>query len=353
MLHLDFDFFISFIVGSWICLLLEVSPVGSSWTLHTFVSVSLSCPAGIRILKLTNSPGKGLLAQGYDPTTNSYHNRFQPYISYWGAAWTMFFILVNGFSVFWHFNASGFFTACMSLNGLDDVLPSRWLELLSDVNIPIFLVLYFGYKFTMKTQFWKPEEMDFVTVSCSIFSFPITLDWHDVHTNSRVFLLSKRQRNPNFHRNTSEKRSPIFFSRCINVLYISWDNITSLISTRIPHIVISWYFLTPRISAHDILQEAHGVTFVVFEVLQFAELGLHPDAIHFQLPLPIDDQAPVHANLLRSEKWMGRTVGKRGKEICVDNWWGIDRRRCWGCYFLCWRRLTGVRWGWWWRWWSV
>jgi len=86
---------------------------------------------------------KGLLAQGYDPTTNSYHNRFQPYISYWGAGWTMFFILVNGFSVFWHFNASGFFTAY--------------------VNIPIFVVLYFGYKFTMKTQFWKPEEMDFVT----------------------------------------------------------------------------------------------------------------------------------------------------------------------------------------------
>jgi amino acid transporter len=86
---------------------------------------------------------KGLLAQGYDPTKNSYTNKLQPYIAYWGCAWTMFFILINGFSVFWNFNATGFLTAY--------------------INIPIFLVLYFSYKFTMKTSFWKPEEMDFVT----------------------------------------------------------------------------------------------------------------------------------------------------------------------------------------------
>ena len=44
----------------------------------------------------------------------------------------------------------------------------------TDVNIPIFLVLYFGYKIIFRTKFWKPMEMDFVTVSfndnlCSIF----------------------------------------------------------------------------------------------------------------------------------------------------------------------------------------
>ena len=44
----------------------------------------------------------------------------------------------------------------------------------TDINIPIFLVLYLGYKITFRTKFWKPQEMDFVTVSfndnlCSIF----------------------------------------------------------------------------------------------------------------------------------------------------------------------------------------
>ncbi|KAF8956961.1 general amino acid permease 1 [Flammula alnicola] len=86
---------------------------------------------------------RGMLAQGYDLTKNSYHNRFQPYIAYWGAGWTLFFILINGFKVFWAFNASGFFTAY--------------------VNIPIFVVLYVGYKVTKRTKFWKPLEMDFVT----------------------------------------------------------------------------------------------------------------------------------------------------------------------------------------------
>ncbi|PPR02279.1 hypothetical protein CVT26_011698 [Gymnopilus dilepis] len=86
---------------------------------------------------------RGLLAQGYDPAANAYHNKLQPYVAYWGAGWTMFFIIINGFAVFWDFNASGFLTAY--------------------INIPIFLVLFLGYKIVMRTQFWKPEEMDFVT----------------------------------------------------------------------------------------------------------------------------------------------------------------------------------------------
>lgn len=59
--------------------------------------------------------GRGMLAQGYDLTKNSYHNRWQPYISYWGAGWTLFFIFVNGFAVFWNFNAADFLTACECL----------------------------------------------------------------------------------------------------------------------------------------------------------------------------------------------------------------------------------------------
>jgi len=38
--------------------------------------------------------------------------------------------------------------------------PSR---LPSDINIPIFLALYFGYKITKKTKIRRWDEMDFVT----------------------------------------------------------------------------------------------------------------------------------------------------------------------------------------------
>jgi len=56
--------------------------------------------------------GRGLVAQGFDPKKNAYNNSWQPYLSYWGAAWTLFFIFINGFEVFWDFNASGFLTSC-------------------------------------------------------------------------------------------------------------------------------------------------------------------------------------------------------------------------------------------------
>ena len=54
-----------------------------------------------------------MLAQGYDLTKNAYTNRLQPYLAYWGVFWTIFFILVNGYAVFFHFNATDFLTACM------------------------------------------------------------------------------------------------------------------------------------------------------------------------------------------------------------------------------------------------
>ncbi|KAG6872319.1 hypothetical protein C0995_010922 [Termitomyces sp. Mi166 len=86
---------------------------------------------------------RGMKAQGRDLKANVYHNPLQPFVAYWGVFWTLFFILVNGFAVFFDFNASGFLT--------------------SYLNIPIFLVLYLGYKFYKRTKIWKPEEMDFVT----------------------------------------------------------------------------------------------------------------------------------------------------------------------------------------------
>jgi amino acid transporter len=86
---------------------------------------------------------RGMLAQGFDLKKNAYNNPMQPYIAYWGIFWTLFFILVNGYAVFWNFNATGFLTAYL--------------------NIPIFLFLYFGYKIIHRTKIWKPTEMDFVT----------------------------------------------------------------------------------------------------------------------------------------------------------------------------------------------
>ncbi len=51
-------------------------------------------------------------AQGLDRTKLIYHSKLQPYLAYWGIGWITFFILINGFAVFWDFNAAGFLTAC-------------------------------------------------------------------------------------------------------------------------------------------------------------------------------------------------------------------------------------------------
>lgn len=51
-------------------------------------------------------------AQGFDRNKLVYSNRWQPYLSYWGMAWTAFFILINGLTVFWDFDVSTFLTSC-------------------------------------------------------------------------------------------------------------------------------------------------------------------------------------------------------------------------------------------------
>ena len=107
-------------------------------------------------------------AQGFDLTKNAYNNRFQPYLAYWGCAWTLFFILINGYTVFFNFTASGFLTACMYifLSTISLLLHDWLLNLaLLDINIPIFVFLYVGWKVIKRTSIWKPLEMDFVTVS--------------------------------------------------------------------------------------------------------------------------------------------------------------------------------------------
>lgn len=87
---------------------------------------------------------RGLSAQGIDRKERlHYWNPLQPGLAMWGLTWCIIFILVNGFEVFWSFNAAGFLTAY--------------------INIPIFAGLYLFWKITRRTKVWKPEEMDFVT----------------------------------------------------------------------------------------------------------------------------------------------------------------------------------------------
>ncbi|KIL65243.1 hypothetical protein M378DRAFT_162180 [Amanita muscaria Koide BX008] len=86
---------------------------------------------------------RGMVAQGFDLRKNTYNNRFQPYIAYWGCFWTVIFILINGFPVFFKWNVSSFFT--------------------SYINIPFFVTLYLAWKIIKRTPVWKPHEMDLVT----------------------------------------------------------------------------------------------------------------------------------------------------------------------------------------------
>ncbi|KAI0358183.1 general amino acid permease 1 [Trametes cingulata] len=86
---------------------------------------------------------RGFRAQGLDRTKLIYHSKLQPWLSYWGLGWITLFILINGFAVFWDFNAADFLTAY--------------------INVPLFIALYVVWKILKRTKVWKPHEMDFVT----------------------------------------------------------------------------------------------------------------------------------------------------------------------------------------------
>ncbi|KAL0955295.1 hypothetical protein HGRIS_004184 [Hohenbuehelia grisea] len=86
---------------------------------------------------------RGMTVQGYDLRKNVYHSRLQPYLSYWGIFWTSSFILISGFKVFFKFNFQDF--------------------LASYINIPLFLALFLGYRWSQGTKFRRAEDMDLVT----------------------------------------------------------------------------------------------------------------------------------------------------------------------------------------------
>ncbi|KAI0058944.1 general amino acid permease 1 [Artomyces pyxidatus] len=86
---------------------------------------------------------RGHKVQGIDRRKLSYWSGLQPYLAYWGVFWTTFFILINGYTVFWTWNTSTFLT--------------------SYINIPIFFGLWAIGWIWMRSRFWRAHEMDFVT----------------------------------------------------------------------------------------------------------------------------------------------------------------------------------------------
>ncbi|EIM81765.1 general amino acid permease 1 [Stereum hirsutum FP-91666 SS1] len=86
----------------------------------------------------------GLRAQGINRKIDGiYRSRLQPYAAMWVIFWAIFFILVSGISVFFSWNTSNFVAAY--------------------VNLPIYAVLYCGWKIYKKTKILPLAELDFVT----------------------------------------------------------------------------------------------------------------------------------------------------------------------------------------------
>src|SRR5690349_942230 len=102
------------------------------------------------------------MISGIDRTNFIYYSRLQPYLSYWGVFWTALFIPVNGFAVFFNFNASNFLTACMN-SQIAHYCDPAFDTFYTDINIPIFFGLYLGWKLYKRTTFWKARDMDFTT----------------------------------------------------------------------------------------------------------------------------------------------------------------------------------------------
>jgi amino acid transporter len=103
-----------------------------------------------------------------DKSRFAYKSPFQPFLSIWAIVWTTFFILVNGFTVFYKWNISKFLTACLCALFVDFPMVSRQTDFRfspphPDINIPIFVVLYFGYKIVYRSKIPALKDADLVT----------------------------------------------------------------------------------------------------------------------------------------------------------------------------------------------
>ncbi|KLO19293.1 general amino acid permease 1 [Schizopora paradoxa] len=112
-----------------------------NWFVNLSTVGGFFCWFGINLTFLYYYRGKK--AQGFDRRKTAYYNVLQPYLSIWGVTWCVIFILINGYDVFFSFDASDFLVAY--------------------INVPIFIGLYVFWKVFKRTKIWKPHEMDFVT----------------------------------------------------------------------------------------------------------------------------------------------------------------------------------------------
>lgn len=102
-----------------------------------------------------------------------YRSALQPYAAMWGIFWyvshfflspcrlwmwlptrAVFYILVCGISVFYHFSASSFISSCEYTCRVGmyckDWSVCGWIVV--DINLPVFFILYVGYKLWHKTK---------------------------------------------------------------------------------------------------------------------------------------------------------------------------------------------------------
>jgi len=84
----------------------------------------------------------GLRRQGI-VSCDIFRSPLRPYASIWAIFWIPFCILLNGISIFWDWNAPKFVAAYISL--------------------PVFLLLFVGYKLWYKTKITPLAELDFVS----------------------------------------------------------------------------------------------------------------------------------------------------------------------------------------------
>lgn len=82
-------------------------------------------------------------AQGHSPSELPFQSFFYPYNAYFGLAANIFLALVQGWTTLSPFDAGTFVDAYILL--------------------PLFPIIYFGYKFAFKTRYWRAHEIDLQT----------------------------------------------------------------------------------------------------------------------------------------------------------------------------------------------
>ncbi|KAK0549991.1 hypothetical protein OC846_002608 [Tilletia horrida] len=88
---------------------------------------------------------KGTKVQGIDRTAMPFHSKLQPFLGYWSLGWTTIVMLFCGFKNFihGHWDQADFVTSYFPL--------------------PLFIVIWIGYKLFYRTRVVKADEMDFYT----------------------------------------------------------------------------------------------------------------------------------------------------------------------------------------------